>query len=106
MNKNIDELVSAMSNLKDNGRIPTLNKHCRKNYKEAAWRRKGNTIDWYFEYKIEIDNDNNVCLHIYEALHKSQMHESINDDDNIRELYESIMKEVAVIVKRAINEIS
>ena len=40
-----------------------------------------------------------------EALHKSQMHESINDG-NIRELYESIMKEVAVIVKRAINEIS
>ena len=35
MNKNIDELVSAMSNLKDNGRIPTLNKHRRKNYKEA-----------------------------------------------------------------------
>lgn len=62
MNKNIDELVSAMSNLKDNGRIPTLNKHRRKNYKEATWRRKGNTIDWYFEYKIEIDNDNNVCL--------------------------------------------
>ena len=35
MNKNIDELVSAMSNLKDNGRLPTLNKHRRKNYKEA-----------------------------------------------------------------------
>ena len=34
------------------------------------------------------------------------MHESINEDGNIRELYESIMKEVAVIVKRAINEIS
>lgn len=106
MNKNIDELVSAMSNLKDNGRIPTLNKHRRKNYKEATWKRKGNTIDWYFEYKIEIDNDNNVCLHVYEALHKSQMHESIADDSNIRELYESIMKEVAVIAKRAINEIS
>ena len=66
-----------MSNLKDNGRIPTLNKHRRKNYKEAAWRRKGNTIDWHFEYKIEIDNDNNVCLHIYEEVNAGFVNQHI-----------------------------
>lgn len=107
MYNSIDQICQAILTFTDNGKEPILQKHRDKGYKELYLKKnKENKKEWYFEYKIEIDPRNKeTILHIYEAIHYTNMYESISYQEK-KVLYESIMKEVAVIVKRTINEIS
>ena len=75
---NIDEVTSAAKYIESlYHRTPTIPKFVVHNYTEACYKRKGHSsYDWYFEFKIEKDGNNADVIHIYEALHKSQMHES------------------------------
>lgn len=105
MQKNVEEVCNAIQTIRDNGKKPILQKHRTKGYKEATWKRRGSKVDWYFEYKVEIDNNSDYVIHVYEAINHRNMNET-KDYIYTKMIYESIMKDIAVIVKRAINEIS
>lgn len=103
MEKNIDEVCDAIQSIKDNGKVPILQKHKIKGYKEATWKRRGTKIDWYFEYKVETDENNDYIIHVYEAINFRNMHENVQYLQK-KALYESIMQDVAKIVKKAIEQ--
>ena len=103
MEKNIDEVCDAIQSIKDNGKVPILQKHKIKGYKEATWKRKGTKINWYFEYKVETDENNDYIIHVYEAINFRNMHENVQYLQK-KALYESIMQDVAKIVKKAIEQ--
>ena len=103
MEKNIDEVCDAIQSIKDNGKVPILQKHKIKGYKEATWKRRGTKINWYFEYKVETDENNDYIIHVYEAINFRNMHENVQYLQK-KALYESIMQDVAKIVKKAIEQ--
>lgn len=103
MEKNIDEVCDAIQSIKDNGKVPILQKHKIKGYKEAIWKRRGTKINWYFEYKVETDENNDYIIHVYEAINFRNMHENVQYLQK-KALYESIMQDVAKIVKKAIEQ--
>lgn len=102
MQKNVDEVCDAVQNIQDNGKLPILQKHRNKGYKEATWKRKGTKIDWYFEYKVEKDKNSDYIIRVYEVINHRNMHEAENQQSQTRILYESIMNEIAVVVKQAV----
>ena len=103
MEKNIDEVCDVIQSIKDNGKVPILQKHKIKGYKEATWKRRGTKINWYFEYKVETDENNDYIIHVYEAINFRNMHENVQYLQK-KALYESIMQDVAKIVKKAIEQ--
>lgn len=103
MEKNIDEVCDAIQSIKDNGKVPILQKHKIKGYKEATWKRRGTKVDWYFEYKVETDENIDYIIHVYEAINFRNMHENVQYLQK-KALYESIMRDVAKIVKKAIEQ--
>lgn len=103
MQKNVDEVCDAVQNIQDNGKLPILQKHKIKGYKEATWKRRGTKINWYFEYKVETDENNDYIIHVYEAINFRNMHENVQYLQK-KALYESIMQDVAKIVKKAIEQ--
>ena len=103
MEKNIDEVCDAIQSIKDNGKVPILQKHKIKGYKEATWKRRGTKVDWYFEYIVETDENNDYIIHVYEAINFRNMHENVQYLQK-KALYESIMQDVAKLVKKAIEQ--
>ena len=99
-----NEVCDAIQNIEDNGRIPMLQKYRNKGYKEIVWRRKGSKSDWYFEYKVELDENNEYYIHVYEVINHRNMYESNIEYAYKNKLYESIMRDIAKIVKKAIIE--
>ena len=104
MQKNVDEVCDAVQNIQDNGKLPILQKHRNKGYKEATWKRKGTKIDWYFEYKVEKDKNSDYIIRVYEAINFRNMHENVQYLQK-KALYESIMQDIARIVKRRIEQL-
>lgn len=102
MDRNIDEVCDALQNIEDDGRIPMLQKYRNKGYKEIVWSRKGSKSDWYFEYKVELDENNEYYIHVCDAINHRNMYESNIEYAYKNKLYESIMRDVAKIVKKAI----
>lgn len=104
MKNNINEVRNAMRALNDDGKTPTLQKFKVLGYKETSYRQKKKS-QWFFEYTLVKIKDE-ICIYVHEAVHNTQMHDSFDATYIERkQLYEQIMKEVAVIVKRALNDL-
>ena len=109
MYNSIEYVCQAILKFTDDGKEPMLQKYRTKGYKELFLKKnKENKKEWYFEYKIEVDPRNNeTVLHIYEAIHHSNMYEFISESlsyDKKKQLYESIMRDIAKIVKKALKD--
>lgn len=105
MKNNINEVRNALKTLKDDGKTPTLQKFKALGYKEISYRQNKKS-QWFFEYTL-VKIKGEICMYVHEAVHNTQMHDSYNSTYiGGKQLYEQIMKDIALIVKRAINEMS
>ena len=75
---NINQVINGVKGIDANrSRVPMLEKHRQLGYREYPFvRTRGQKFDWYVEYKEEEDDEGNPFIHVYEVLHRSQMHES------------------------------